>query len=398
MYGLPAQGGPGGLNAWEDPRRTLGLPGSAAPPRALAALLFGGAAALPATLAPELRLDPYGDADAHGADAFENALSFFRLHSAPRGALLLRAQRPFGVPLHGRHAAGGAAGALLGDKRSTYILLHGRVRLLTQHATATTGAGRRAWGRLYRAIMTLAAFRKGALNALLLSALESARAEREGGGRAAGKGGAAAAAAAALAAKASPIGRGRRGGGGASGGGGGGGSSGDEDEEDEDGGDGSGGGGGGKKRSKKAAAALPSALGMALGATSGDVLHGDVGSWVEVNAVAGPVVLGAHATVLGAPHWATASCAEPSILLELRPQAFARLCRAMPAAALGLAALASLHEPAALVACVPCLAAALADGAAHNAAAPRGPAGSDHLPLVCSLAALFRPVVLSVGE
>jgi CRP-like cAMP-binding protein len=140
-----------------------------------------------------------------------------------------------------------------------------------------------------------------------------------------------------------------------------------------------------------AAAGGVAVMGMALGALAGEsaALHG---LWVEVNALAAPVVLGAHALVDGRPHWSTVMTTEPSVVLELRPAAYARMCRQMPAAAAGLAALGSLAQPHQLVAAVPCLVTLFADASRH------GLVSTDAHQLLGSLAALFRPLVLAPGE
>jgi CRP-like cAMP-binding protein len=113
---------------------------------------------------------------------------------------------------------------------------------------------------------------------------------------------------------------------------------------------------------------------------------------VDVSTLPSPIVIGAAPLVRGSPHATTAVVADAAAVLELRPAAFARLARAMPPVAAGLAALSSLSEPHLLVACVPCLAAALADSA------PALLGGADSNALVAALAAAFRPVVLAVGE
>jgi len=122
--------------------------------------------------------------------------------------------------------------------------------------------------------------------------------------------------------------------------------------------------------------------------------EGTGGAWVEVSTVAGPIVVGAAAAVNGAPSPSSISTAGPCTLLELRPAVLTRLAAAFPSVAAGLGLLASLglHDPAALVGAVPCLVPVFAD------AGPACPAGGDRWLLLASLAALFRPVVLSVGE
>jgi len=136
---------------------------------------------------------------------------------------------------------------------------------------------------------------------------------------------------------------------------------------------------------------LWSCLGMTVGSTCGVQKGGGV--WVEVSALAAPVLLGLPTHRGRVPHFATVSVAEGSFLLELRPDAYARLSRSMPACCAGLEALASFWQPHRIVAAVPALVAAFADTTpSHNWSA------SDRAGTMSALAALARPVILSPGE
>lgn len=326
VYGLP--GCMPLINEFEDPRRTLGLPRSITLNPVTHASLFGAFA--PPSLRHVLDLDPHGNPDEHAStDAYEAALSFFRFHCVPEETVLLRAQPPYGTANRG----GLGSRPLLSDNKSMYVLLHGRVRVHTKQISESSGAGRRAWAKLRRALLAQSMFMKGNLIARLDAAARAAKLESE-----------------------SP------------------------DAEMA--------GGSGKAASKDDGS---TSLNMSMGITSGDSAI-NPGMWVEVNAIAAPITLGAHALAAGLPHWSTIATVDPCMLLELKPSSFARLSRAMPTVAAGIHTLASLAEPHRLVSCVPSLVTALAD------ASNRGPAGADHHVLVCSIAALFRPVVLSVGE
>lgn len=379
MYGLPAQ--TYALNHWEDPRKTLGFPLSFSPTPAANALLFGPKP--PPTVISSLALDPYGAPDAHAvSDDYEVALSYFKLHNAPKGTVLFRSQMPHAVPTTGD----AAVRSILGDPNSTYILLHGRLRFQTRFLKPVVeGAGKRGWKKLAKFISAVFKLNKrGFVKQAMLKALSSAKDERskrtnalsgvelkgEGGGR--GGGAQVALVAEPVAEDKKAIGRGSR-------------------------------------RNLDAATPRPEAggsspespsqnietgLGMALTVTTGmSATPGSDGMWVETNAFASPLVVGAHATVNKVSHWSTVTCAEPSIVLELNPASYQKLSISLPSSVSGLAALASLSEPHLLVSCVPSLVSALADSS-------NGPAGDPEVnyALICSIAALFRPVILAVGE
>ena len=377
MYGMPAQ--THALNHWEDPRKTLGMPLSFSPPPAVSAMLFGPK--VPSTVIPSLSLDPYGAPDAHASsDDYEVALSFFKLHNAPKGSVLCRSQLPHAVPTTGDSAVR----LFLGDPNSTYILLHGRLRFHTRFLKPVVeGAGKRGWKKLAKFVTALFRLNKrGFVKQAMIKSLSSAREERlkrtnalsgvELKGEGVG-GVQAPVAAEPVVEDKKAIGRGSR-------------RNLDSATPKSD--------SGGNSSPESSSQNIETGLGMALAVTTGTTsTPGSDGIWVETNAFASPLVVGAHATVNKVPHWSTITCAEPSILLELTPASFQRLSTTLPSSVSGLAALASLSEPHQLVSCIPSLVTALADFS-------QGPAGDPEVnyALICSIAALFRPVLLAIGE
>jgi CRP-like cAMP-binding protein len=117
-----------------------------------------------------------------------------------------------------------------------------------------------------------------------------------------------------------------------------------------------------------------------------------ISHWVEVNALAAPLVCGAQSLVLGHPNWSVASAAEPCVLLELRQSAFAKMCREFPSAAAGYVGLASLAYPHHFVSCIPGLAVVFADPMKY------GPFQAERHQVMSSIMAITRTVLLSPGE
>jgi hypothetical protein len=91
--------------------------------------------------------------------------------------------------------------------------------------------------------------------------------------------------------------------------------------------------------------------------------------FVDVDALAGPVLLGAETLVEDRPHRLFAYCVQPSFILTLGLYDYRRLLAIAPSVSHALAALAFQSQPHLLLACVPCLAVALAD---HEFAAGSG--------------------------
>jgi CRP-like cAMP-binding protein len=294
------------INGFEDPRLTYRLPWEHTLEPSSTSVVA------PATVS----LDPFGDPRLDEDDLHERALSFFKMHVVPAGAVLYRAEEPFGE--HPSTLFGSRP--LLGDRRSLYVVLHGRVRIHTAPLavnTSTTAAGTRGWRSLKRFITTQAMLKKSK-HTLPETQLP--------------------------------------------------------EEFD---------------------AAAPSAaqcMGMTAGISVGHDPLDDASIWVEVNAVAAPLILGATTMLTGRSHRSTVLVAESSIILELRPLQFAQLCRSVPTCGTSLLSIASAGEPERLLACVPCLVAALAD------CSSKGVMGRERHQVVTALASICRPIFLSVGE
>ena len=395
------------INGWEDPRRTKGLPYSLPlPPEIAVAVrqrmrgppgprantcgcaltadsdgknlegydrdaLSERAPSSPSDLpafdgSTSISLDPWGDAgtatDDVSADGYEAALAHFKMHVLPAGTVLYRPQAHFAATVSSsssgssssRSKAASDRGDVIGSHpRSLWILLQGRVRVATRplapSATSGPSAAAAAAGGLSATEGFLRAW--SGLASSLMPGTDSSSASS--GNCIVGGGGSSA-------------------------------KSSDDDE-------GAGLGGG------------PAPASLVLGGSSGTScgVASDGSWWVEVTSAASPLVLGAHSVVDGFPHWSTAVLAEGSVVLELQPSAFARLCTSLPSSAAGLALLATASAPHWLATCVPSLVAALADNSPRrgaNAANNCGLTPAEKWPLLSSLASTARAVVLAPGQ
>jgi CRP-like cAMP-binding protein len=139
-------------------------------------------------------------------------------------------------------------------------------------------------------------------------------------------------------------------------------------------------------------------MGSSIGCSDGDALDeiGNEYSFVDVNSIAAPVVINSLQLVnRTAAHPSSIVTRETSVLLELRPSAFVKLCRQLPGSAAGFALLASplVSNPHLFVDAIPCLRATFAD-AGVSSALPL----SDQHALISCIGQLSRHVVLSPGE